>query len=418
MTGLGLDHDERLLFATRTGRLFAYGLLSVVLVLYLASLGLDEAAIGVLLTLTLGGDAVISLWMTTRADRWGRRRTLVVGALLMVFAAVLFAVTRDFWLLLLAATIGVISPSGNEVGPFIAVEQAGLAERLDADRRTRVFAWYNLVGSFATALGGYVGGHLATALQHRGLGDVPSYRAIVVVYGVVGLLLALGFSRLTPAIETRASPGPRTSMFLGLAESRGVVAKLSALFAVDSFGGGMIVLSLVAYWFHRRFGADPAQIGNIFLGANLLAGLSALSATWVARRIGLLNTMVLTHLPSNVLLLLVPLMPTFPLAVLVLLARFSISQMDVPTRQSFLMAVVPPGERSAASGVTGIARTIGAAIAPSLATPLYASASVIVMGLPFLLCGGLKIAYDVALYFSFRAVEHRRHGRRERVDRP
>jgi predicted MFS family arabinose efflux permease len=181
-----------------------------------------------------------------------------------------------------------------------------------------------------------------------------------------------------------------------------VVTRLSALFSLDAFAGGFVVQSFVAWWFHERFGAPPALLGAIFFGANLVAGLSALSAAWVARRIGLVNTMVLTHLPSNVLLVLVPLMPTLPLAIAVLLLRFSISQMDVPTRQSYTLAVVDPAERAAAAGVTGIARTVGAALAPLAAGPLYASAAL--AGLPFLVSGGLKIAYDLLLWRSFRAL--------------
>jgi predicted MFS family arabinose efflux permease len=181
-----------------------------------------------------------------------------------------------------------------------------------------------------------------------------------------------------------------------------VVARLSALFSLDAFAGGLVVQGFVAWWFHERFGAGPALLGGIFFGANLLAGVSALSAAAIARRIGLLNTMVLTHLPSNVLLALVPLMPTLPLAIGVLLLRFSISQMDVPTRQSYTLAVVAPDERSAAAGVTGIARTLGAAVAPVVAGPLYASAAL--SGVPFLAAGALKIVYDLALWRAFRAL--------------
>jgi predicted MFS family arabinose efflux permease len=190
-----------------------------------------------------------------------------------------------------------------------------------------------------------------------------------------------------------------------------VVLRLSGLFAVDAFAGGFVVQSFVAWWFHRRFGASEALIGGIFFGANLLAGISALSAAGIARRIGLLNTMVLTHLPSNVLLVLVPLAPSLPIAIALLLARFSISQMDVPTRQSYTLAVVDPDERSAAAGVTGISRTVGSALAPLAAAPLYASAAL--ASLPFFLAGGLKIVYDLMLWRAFRSVrppEERQRG--------
>ncbi len=403
-----MTHDVGVLFATRSLRLFAYGLLSVVLVLYLAAAGLSESQIGLLLTLTLAGDAVVSLWITTRADRIGRRRMLLVGAGLMVFAGVLFASTHSFVPLLVAATIGVISPSGNEVGPFLAIEQAALAEEVPPARRTGVFAWYTLAGSFATALGSLAGGGLAQALMRHGFDALASYRSVVVGYSVIGFVMFSLVTRLSPAAE--AAAGKRVQKRpeylranLGLERSRGPVLRLAGLFAIDAFGGGFVVQAFVAYWFHVRFGVAPAGLGGIFFGANLLAGVSALSATKLASKIGLLPTMVVTHIPSNVLLILVPLMPNLPLAMAMLLARFSISQMDVPTRQAYTMALVVASERSAAAGVTGIARTAGAALAPIVAGPLYASAAL--ASVPFFLAGGLKIVYDLLVWRTFRSVE-------------
>jgi MFS family permease len=379
--------------------MFSYGFLSVVLVLYLADLGFSEGRIGVLLTLTLVGDALISLWITLNADRFGRKRMLILGAILMVGAGVPFALSGDFTVLLLAATFGVISPSGNEVGPFLAIEQAALSQVLPEDRRTGVFAWYNLVGSFATALGSLAGGWTAQALQAWGLTPVASYRFLVLAYAAVGLLLAALFARLTGAVEAPASASGATG--LGLRASKGVVLRLSALFSLDAFAGGFVIQSVVAYWFHLRFGVAPGLLGSIFFGANLLAGLSSLYAVRLSQRIGLIRTMVFTHIPSNVLLMLVPLMPNLPLAIAVLLLRFSISQMDVPTRQAYIMQVVAPDERSAAAGVTGVARTTGAALSPMLAGPLLALPAL--AGVPFFLAGGLKILYDLLLYRSFKA---------------
>jgi MFS family permease len=400
--------DIQILFSTRIVRLFAYGFLSVVLALYLSQVGLSERQIGALLTLTLLGDTLISLWITTNADRIGRRRMLLIGATLMVFASVLFAYTRNFYLLLLAAAIGVISPSGNEIGPFLSIEQASLTQLVRDEQRTRVFAWYNLVGSFATALGALTAGLLAQGLQGAGMSPLASYRLIVLAYGGIGLALLGLFLRLTSVIEVPAdrapgNPAGRPQTRLGLHKSRRVVFKLAALFSLDAFAGGFIIQSLMAFWFNRRFGVEPAALGAIFFGANLLAGISALSAAWVAQRIGLINTMVFTHLPSNILLMLVPLMPSLAAAVALLLLRFSISQMDVPTRQSYTMAVVAPDERSAASGITGVARTIGASLSP-IFTGIFLSNPVLA-GAPFFLAGGLKIVYDLALYFNFRSVK-------------
>jgi len=399
-----LGPDGRLLFLTRAVRMFAYGFLSVVLVLYLSGLGFNEARIGLLLTLTLVGDTLISLWITLNADRIGRKPMLVLGAALMLLAGLPFAFSGDFTVLLLAATFGVISPSGHEVGPFLAIEQAALSQVLPEDRRTGIFAWYNLTGSFATALGALAGGWTAQALQASGMAPVPSYRMLVFAYAAVGLLLVVLFAKLSGAVEAPPSAAPAGRF--GLYASRGVVLRLSALFSLDAFAGGFVIQSLVAYWFHQRFGVAPGTLGSIFFVANILAGLSSLYAVRLAGRIGLIRTMVVTHIPSNVLLILVPLMPNLPLAVAMLLLRFSISQMDVPTRQAYTMAVVAPDERSAAAGVTGIARTTGASLSPVLAGSLLAVPAL--AGSIFFLAGGLKILYDLLLYRSFKSSERGR----------
>jgi MFS family permease len=393
--------DVRLLFTTRMVRLFAYGCVSLILVLYLAEVGLGDWQIGLLLTMTLLGDTALSLWLTTRADRGGRKRMLIAGAGLMLLGGAVFAATGSFWLLLLAATVGVLSPSGNEVGPFLAIEQAALAQVVAPGRRTLVFAWYNLAGSLATAAGSLLCGLAVHSLRAEGVGALPSYRAVLLAYAGAGVLLAALFTQLSPAAEAPASGGvslPRA--FLGLHNSRGTVLRLAGLFALDAFAGGFVLQSVVAYWFYQRFHADPAVLGGIFFGANLLAGVSALGAAAIARRVGLVNTMVFTHAPSNVLLILIPFMPTLPLAVTVLFLRFAISQMDVPARQSYTVAVVNPDERAAAAGVTGVARTTGAALAPALAGLLLGSPAL--AGAPFVVAGVLKLVYDGLLYCLFR----------------
>jgi MFS family permease len=394
--------DSSLLFAARFIRLFAYGSLSVVLVFYLIGVGLTESQTGLLLSLTLFGDTLVSLVLTTRADRFGRRRMLLVGAMLMAAAGLVFSLSTSFWLLLLAATIGVISPSGQEVGPFLPIEQAMLAHMTTDRDRTEVFAWYTLTGALATAVGALAGGLLTQAVERTST-PVGSYRAVVIVYAALGALLAVVFWALpsdAPADRAKRSYDRGTIANLsGIAQSRPVVMKLSALFALDAFGGGFIAQSFAAYWFHLRFGIEPAVLGPIFFVANVLAGFSALVASRLAARFGLVRTMVWTHLPSNVLLILIPLMPTLPLAVAVLLVRFSISQMDVPTRQSYVMAVVAPEERSAAGGITGMARTLGAAISPLFVGVMFANASMI--SVPFFLAGSVKILYDLLLYKQF-----------------
>lgn len=401
-----LPRDAVMLFLTRFLRLFAYGALSVVLVFYLVSLGLTESQVGLLLTLTLAGDIAISLLLTTRADQIGRRRTLIVGAILMAGAGVAFASTHNLVFLLVAGTVGVISPSGHEVGPFLSIEQAALSHVVSSTRRTEVFAWYTLAGSVATALGALCGGAATGIVQKASFSASDSYRFVVLLYAALGAALAFLFVSLSASTEVR-NPTPSESSaaarkFLGVGHSRSIIFKLSSLFALDSFAGGFVVQSFAAYWFYLRFGVQPVKLGVIFFWANVLAGISALLASRLASRIGLVKTMVVTHLPSNVLLILVPLMPNLTLAVVVLLIRFSISQMDVPTRQSYTMAVVRPEERSAAGGITGVARTAGAAISPIFVGFLFSRPALI--DIPFFIAGALKIAYDLVLYREFSAV--------------
>jgi MFS family permease len=397
--------DVALLFSARSVRLFAYGALSVVLALYLHEAGLTGAQIGLLFTLTLAGDAGISLWITTTADHAysrGRKKMLLLGAGLMILAGVVFSMTGNPVLLMIAAIIGVISPSGNEIGPFLSLEQAALSQLLPSEQRTKAFAWYNLAGSLATASGALAAGFLSQGLMHAGFSELMSYKAVILGYSACGLVLVVLFLFLSPAVETTEAISAKKRV-LGLHDSKAVVLRLSALFALDAFAGGFVIQSMVAYWFHIKFGIDAGILGSIFFGANILAGVSALLAVRIASRIGLINTMVFTHIPSNVLLCLVPLMPSLGLAIAVLLLRFSISQMDVPTRQSYTMAVVAPDERSAAAGVTGIARSIGAAISPALSGVFLAYPSL--LSVPFLLAGGLKIVYDLLLYRSFRKAD-------------
>jgi MFS family permease len=395
--------DIYILFSTRILRLFAYGFLSVTLVLYLTKLGVREQVVAFLFTLALVGDAIISFLITTSADRIGRRWMLILGALLIVVAGGVIAFTDNLILISIAAVVGVISPSGNEIGPFLSIEQAALSQTISDKFRTRVFAWYNLVGSFSTAIGALVSGGFVQVLQRAGLSEISSYRATLLGYMAIGIVLVLFVMCLSPAVEAVTTATTTTKPYFGLHRSRNTVIKLSGLFALDAFAGGFVIQSLVAYWFYLRFGVEPIVLGSIFFGANILAGISALLAERIALRIGLINTMVFTHIPSNILLMLVPLMPNLATAVIVLLLRFSISQMDVPTRQSYTMAVVSPGERSAASGITTTARSIGALISPTLSGQFLATSAL--MGMPFFLAGGLKIIYDVLLYRTFHAIK-------------
>ena len=396
---LELSFDGWLLFGSRAIRLFSYGLLSVILALYLAAVGMTDRQIGLLLTCTLVGDAFLSLLIARVADQVGRRRMLLVGAGLMVLVGVVFATTNNLLLISIVAFVGVLSPTGNEAGPFIAIEQAALAHISEDRQRTRVFAWYNLVGSLATAFGALAGGALASTFQQWGHTAIQSYRALFGVSAVLGIGLGIVFLILSVRVEVPPAVGSRATGLTGLHQSRGIVKNLSALFFVDSFAGGLVVQSLLAYWFHLRFGADVTTLGQLFFWVHIVAGLSALVAARIAARIGLINTMVFTHIPANVFLLLTPLMPNLSLAMAMCVLRYSVAQMDVPARHSYLMAVVLPDERSAAAGMTTFARTAGSALAPSITGALLSGAF---LSLPFFFAGSLKIAYDLALYVCFR----------------
>jgi MFS family permease len=395
--GLPLSRDGWLLFATCGVRSFAYGFLSVVLGLYLETIGLTTTAIGWIFAAALAGGALMTIVITTVADSFGRKALLILGAVLMATAGWVFAISSDPLLLALAAIFGTISPSGKEVGPFLSIEQAILPETTQDQHRTTVFSAYNLIGSLSGAVGA-----LAVGLPSLfSISQITGYRFLVWGYVICAVVMMVVFALLSPAIERK----PKTvsqKRVIGVQRSRKVVAKLAGLFAVDAFAGGFIVQSIVAYWFYLRYETDLNTLGGIFFGTNLLAALSFLAAPAIARRFGLLNTMVFTHLPSNVLLLLIPLMPNLELAVVMLLIRNLLSQLDVPTRQSYAMAVVDPDERAASAGILSVARNAGAAIAPLFTGPILTVPS---LGLPFLLAGGLKIIYDLWIFAVFRKVK-------------
>jgi len=337
------------------------------------------------------------LWALV-ADRFGRRRTVATMAVLMIAGGLLFAFGSTFPLLVLGAFTGTISATSSEVGAFLTVEQAILPQTAPPERRTWLFSIYAFVANIAQAVGSLFAG-VVTAFAAVGLTGADAYRPLFVLYAVIGLLNLLIFLSLTERVEASRVEGQRR--FIGVHRSAGTVARLAALFGVDAFAGGLVVQSLVAYWFFIRWGLDAGQLGVLFFFVNLVSGVSLLAAGWLAARIGLINTMVFTHLPSNVLLVLVPLMPTAALAAGAFLLRMSISQMDVPTRQSYTMAIVDPDERTAAAGLTNVARSTASALSPTVTGWAF---SVAALGLPFFIAGGLKIVYDLLVFFWFRNV--------------
>lgn len=388
--------DARRIFVARGLRSFSYGFISITLGLYLAHLGLTPFAAGAVFTAALLGAAGWTLAVAALAERVGRRRMLQGLLALMMVACVLFAVTDNLGVLLLAAFTGTLSPNSNEGGgPFVAIEQAILPQTAADNRRTRLFVLYNLLGSLAGAFGGLFAG-LVAAPTAGGDGEIAAYRALFGVAAVLaGLNLAL-CSRLSPAVERAGAARPPG--LLGVGPARGTVLKLSALFGLDSAAGGFTLQSIVAFWFAERWGLGLDSLGPVFFWVNVLNALSYLLAERIARRVGLLNTIVFTHLPASVMLLLVPLMPSVELAILVFVGRQLLSQMDIPTRQSYTMAVVPPEARVAAASFTGLARSLAQISAPLLA----GSAMTLSLGAPFLVSGGLKVVYDLAMYGVFR----------------
>jgi len=393
-----LSLDGKKLLFTRVLRTFAYGYLAVVLGLYLDALGMGPTAIGFILTAAIGGSALMTVFWSLVADRYGRRRTVATMAGLMAVGGLLFAVGGSFLPLLIGAFTGTISATSSEVGIFQTVEQAILPQTAPDERRTWLFAIYNTAANFAAAVGSLAAASVVY-FSSLGLQGADAYRPLFVLYAVIGLINLAVFATLSDRVELVKVEAERH--FLGIRRSRGTIAKLSLLFGLDAFAGGFVVLSLVAYWFHLRWDLSPEALASLFFWVNLLSGASLLAAGWLAQRIGLLNTMVFTHVPSSVLLALVPLMPSAGLAVAVFLARMSISQMDVPTRQSYTMAVVDPEERTATAGITNVARTTAAAISPAFVGMAFSAGA---LGLPFFIAAGLKILYDGLIYTTFRRV--------------
>jgi MFS family permease len=369
--------------------------------------------VGAIITVSLAGDFCSTYVVGLGADRWGRRRTLVVLALVMAATGAIFGLTQLLPVLLLAAFFGTLGTSASETAPFLPLEQAALAQIRAPQEQTAVFARYNFVAWMAGAAGALAAG-LPDLLTHTGLALTTGMRLMFGLYTGLALLVVLVLRRLSAQVEmpaavltrrdTGRAPDSRWRKLVPvLGSSRRTVLRLSALFSLDSLAGGLTVQSLTALYFHLRFGIPLAPLAALYFGANVLSALSLLAAPPLARRFGLLNTMVFTHLPSNLLLIAVPLMPTFPLAATMLLLRQTLSQMDVPTRQAYTMALVAPEERTAAASVTSLARSAGSATSPVFAG-LLLQGSLLIYGIPFLLAGGIKVVYDLTLWIIFRRV--------------
>ena len=393
-----LTRDATLLLLTRSVRSFSDGFVSVLLAGYLTQLGFSSARVGAVATATLLGTALATLLAGALADRAGRRRTLTLGALLACATGAAFAASSDFVPIMVIAVAGTLNPSAGDVSVFLPVEQAILPQTVDGSRRTRLFARYNLAGALAAAAGALFAGAPTLVARHSGWDGLDAMRAMFVLYALLALVNVVAYRALSRAAE----PAGEQRRAAPLQRSRGTVLRLSGLFAIDAFAGGFIVQSMLALWLFRRYGLSLDQAALIFFAAGICTAFSFLVAARIADRIGLIKTMVFTHLPSNVLLVLVALMPNAGLAIAMLLARQSLSQMDVPTRQSYTMAVVDPEERAAAASVTGVARSVSSAGSPFLAGALLGATT---FGWPLIIAGSLKAAYDLLLLRQFGAVK-------------
>ena len=374
-----------LVFGAKTARTFCYGFLGVLFPVHLIRLGLDAPALGLAVTLTLLASAGLTLAIRRPAERFGARAMLMALAGLVVVASGIFLATREPWLVVAAAMIGNLAVGTGETGPFLALEQVAVTRATGRERLTGVLSLYNLTGYVASALG--------AALM--ALADTAPGTLFLVFLGA-GLLQVVLYALLRQDTAPRAAAGRRADF-----PSRPLVRKIAALFALDSLAGGFVIQSLVAYWFYTRFQLDLATLGWIFFGAQLLSGLSLILAARLAPRLGLVNTMVFSHLISNVLLMAVALAPTALAAAGLLLARHLLSQMDVPTRQTFLMLAVEDHEREGAATLTNMSRTVAQSASPALTGWVMQAVS---LSAPFMLGGGLKIVYDLLLYATIRKV--------------
>jgi MFS family permease len=395
--------DARKLLFTRGVRGLADGIVSITLATYLTGLGFDAFAVGALVTGTLLGSAAVTLAVGLLGYRLSRRRILLGAAALMALTGIGFAGFTDFWPLMIVAVAGTLNPTSGDVSVFLPTEQAALAHTVGGPARTTAFAWYNVVGSIAGSVGALASGLPAWIAARGGVPLLRAERGVFVFYAACAVVAAVVYTRLSPALEIHPEKRARTP----LAESRAIVLRLAALFSVDSFGGGFVVQSLLVLWLHRRFDLDQRTTAAVFFVAGTLAGLSQVLSPRVAARIGLIRTMVYTHLPANLFLIAAGVMPTAPLAIACLLLRMSVSSMDVPARQAFVMAVVPPEERAAAATVTNVPRSLAAGIAPLIAGALLQKTS---FGWPLIIGGTLKAIYDLVLLVQFRAVAPREHG--------
>ena len=397
----GVDRAALPLLIARGLRALADGYMAVLLPAYLLGLGLSTLEVGLVATATMLGSAFATMAVGAWGYRFHSNRLLRGAALLMAATGVSFAGFSSFWPLMIVAFIGTLNPSSGDVSVFLPLEQARLASAAEGHARTHLFARYSVLGALCAALGALAAALPDWFVVHAGASRIDALRLMFIAYGAIGFVVWLLYRQPATQLSTAAM---RPSAPLG--PSRRIVVKLAALFSIDSFAGGLVVNALLSLWLMQRFGMSLSQTGVFFFCAGLLSAASQLAAPFVARRIGLLNTMVFTHIPASVCLILAAIAPSMPLALGLLLVRSALSQMDVPTRTAYVMAVVTPAERPAAASFTAVPRSLAGALSPSLSGAMFAAG---LISLPLIACGVLKIAYDLVLWRACRRDSLKEH---------
>jgi MFS family permease len=395
--------DGKLLLCARIVRTFAYGFLSVILAIYLKLIGFDDILIGIILSVTLINSIIFTLFASFYADRIGRRKTLILYTAMMSISGVIFFVTENPLALIIAALLGTLNITGSETSAFLSIEQSILPQTIkDNRKRNTLFGFYNMLGTFAMGAGTLIA-NLPIIIQNElEFDQIYAIKLLFLFYSLLGVLVIGIYLKLSSDIEIKKEKTLKPISKILNPKSKKIVTKLSGLFAIDSFAGGFAIQSIVSFWFFTKFDIDLSLISYIFSIGSLLTAFSYLIAAKIADKIGLINTMVFTHIPSNILLILLALAPTLEIAIVFYMIRMALSQMDVPTRQSYIVAVVEEDERTASAGITNLSRNIAQAISPSITGYII---GVLSLSAPFIIGGLLKIIYDITLYINFRKIK-------------
>ena len=395
--------DGKLLLCARIVRTFAYGFLSVILAIYLKLIGFDDLLIGIILSATLINSVIFTLFASFYADRLGRRNVLILYALMMSISGSIFFITENPIALIIGALIGTLNITGSETSAFLSIEQSILPQTIkDNRKRNTLFGFYNMAGTFAMGAGILIV-NLPILIQNEfELDQIYAIKLLFLFYSLLGILIIGIYLKLSSSIEIKKEKISKPISKTLNPKSKKIVAKLSGLFAVDSFAGGFAIQSIVSFWFFTKFDIDLSTISYIFSIGSVLTAFSYLIAAKIADKIGLINTMVFTHIPSNILLILLAFAPHLEIAIVFYMLRMALSQMDVPTRQSYIVAVVEEDERTASAGITNLSRNIAQAISPSITGYII---GVLSLSAPFIIGGLLKILYDITLYINFRKIK-------------